>query len=373
MERFIEKEGKKLRYGYTTGSCATAAAKAAAMMLISPIRPHTVMIDTPKGWDLNIHVYPVEVKADHATCYVIKDAGDDPDVTHGMRIYATVKKTDNKAIRIRGGVGIGTVTKKGLRIPVGEAAINPTPLMTIEKEVRQVLPFGQGVEVTIYAPEGEAIAKKTFNANLGIIGGISIIGTSGIVEPMSEDALMDTLKVELGIKKANHGDRLVYVFGNFGRDYAVTHKIEDNYIQKISNFVAFMMEEACKQGFKKILFIGHVGKMVKVAAGIKNTHSKYGDGRMASIATCGEACQVDDAVIEKIHGCNTTDEAVEYLKKHGKADDVFQYMAKKCQQVCEHMCQDKVQVECIIFSTIHGTLGRSVGVEKILGYFVNEA
>ncbi|QUI21791.1 cobalamin biosynthesis protein CbiD [Vallitalea pronyensis] len=369
MERFIEKEGKKLRYGYTTGSCATAAAKAAAMMLMHDIKPQSVLIGTPKGWDLNIPVYPVEEGADYATCYVIKDAGDDPDVTHGMRIYATVKKTDQEGIRIQGGVGIGTVTKKGLRISVGQSAINPTPLMTIDKEVRQVLPAGQGVDITIFAPEGEAIAKKTFNANLGIIGGISIIGTSGIVEPMSEDALMDTLKVELGIKKANHGNWLVYVFGNFGRDYAMAHKIEEKYIQKISNFVAFMMEEAYRQGFRKILFIGHVGKMVKVAAGSQNTHSKYGDGRMASIAACAAACHVNETVIQKIHGCNTTDEAVGLLKAHGKAEEVFEHMAEKCQQVCQGMCHNKVQVACIIFSTIHGTLGRSADAEDMLTYF----
>lgn len=368
MERYINKGGKSLRYGYTTGSCATAAAKGAAMMLLSGREIHSIMLDTPRGWELAIPVHPVEIREDRATCYVIKDAGDDPDVTHGMRIYGQVKLSNTEGISISGGTGIGIVTKEGLQIPVGDHAINPTPRRTIKEAIRQVLPH-QGVEVMIYAPEGEAIAKKTFNANLGILGGISIIGTSGIVEPMSEDALLDTLKVELGVKKAYYEDGLVYVFGNYGRDYALELGIMDAYIQKMSNYVAYMMRQAEELSFKKVLLVGHVGKMVKVATGRENTHSKYGDGRMASIGHCARVCGVGESIINQILDCNTTDEAVAILEKNNKAKAVFGYMAGLCQQVLETMAAKQVQVGCIIFSTIHGQLGASINAWELLEGF----
>jgi cobalt-precorrin-5B (C1)-methyltransferase len=194
MERYIEKNSKRLRYGYTTGSCAAAAAKAAVLALYEE-KVSVIDIDTPKGWNITIDVfYEVCQKGTHS--YVIKDAGDDPDVTHGIKIHAIARKSPGEEpIRIQAGVGIGIVTKKGLSVEVGEPAINPVPLQMIRTEVNKVLPSQESVTISIFVPEGIEIAKRTFNKKLGILGGISILGTTGIVEPMSEKALLDTFNL----------------------------------------------------------------------------------------------------------------------------------------------------------------------------------
>lgn len=365
LERTIEKHGKKLRYGYTTGSCAAAAAKAAALKLLEGEAVTYMTIDTPKGWLLNIEVFHIPSTGNSATCYVLKDGGDDPDATHGMEIYATVILTKASSIEIEGGIGIGRVTKKGLRISVGNAAINPVPLRMIEKELRSVLPKGQGAQVIIFAPEGIEVAKKTFNAKLGILGGISILGTSGIVEPMSEGAFSDALKVELQVKVARGRKTMAYVFGNFGRDYLGDHYNED-LIHKTSNFVQDMMEAAESVGIEEVLYVGHIGKMAKVAGGMGNTHSKYGDNRMRSIADCGKVVGLTEAEQALILGANTSDEAVEILDTLGQRKPVMEEMLKRCKHACEAMSHHKVKVACVIFSTVHGTLGMTEDGKRLM-------
>lgn len=365
MDKYIEKDGKKLRYGYTTGSCATMAAKAGLYTLIGRGRQDMVRIMTPKGWPLEVEVHYKKITEETVKCYVTKDAGDDPDVTHGLQVFAKVSFRDDGLINIFGGEGIGTVTKKGLSVSVGQSAINPTPLNMIKEEVKALKQKNQGFDIEISAPAGVELAKKTFNPMLGIEGGISIIGTSGIVEPMSEDAFKASLKVELSVLRAKGRKKLFFVFGNFGRDYLGKAVPEDK-IQKTSNFVAYMLQAASDLGFEEILYIGHAGKMVKVAAGMTNTHSKHGDHRMTSLADCGKAIGLGSEGRGSLLKANTTDEAVEILDNYQKRDKVFEEVANRCKTQCEKMAGNRLKVECLVFTTIYGTLAKSSGVDRLM-------
>lgn len=355
MDRFIEKNGKKLRYGYTTGSCATAAAKAATWMLMNQKILESIEIDTPKGWILNIPVEDIELSETRAKCSVTKDAGDDPDVTHGMKVYAEVCLSDE--YKLCGGTGIGIVTKPGLSVAIGESAINPVPRKMIKQAVHEVLPEGKTVEVIISAPEGVERAKKTFNPKLGIVGGLSIIGTSGIVEPMSEDALKETMRVELKMLRAGGHENIIFAPGNYGRDYARDNTLDDTRLVKTSNFIGFMMDEAEKQEVSSVLWIGHLGKMVKVASGIFQTHSKYADGRMETIAAHLALLEAPVSLIQAVMKSNTTDEAVDHVKAAGYMQ-VFDQIANAISDRCIDRAHGEVEVGTIIFTKAHGYLGR---------------
>ena len=306
--KFIIKDNKELRFGYTTGSCAAAAAQAAARMLFTGAVVASVKLTTPKG--IQLFLEPVEAKwsEDEASCAIQKDAGDDPDVTDGLLIYARVRKCsreyaamrqkeygwsqplksegmseEHPVIRLRGGAGIGIVTMPGLEQPIGAPAINRIPRQMILNEVQGVCEeygYGEGIEVTIWAPDGGKLAEKTFNPQLGIQGGISILGTSGIVEPMSEQALVATIELEMRQKAVNQ-KYLLITPGNYGMDY-----LKGNFpfgpeeAVKCSNYVGQTIDLAVNLGLKGILFVAHIGKFIKVAGGVMNTHSREADARM---------------------------------------------------------------------------------------------
>ncbi len=355
MDRFIEKNGKKLRYGFTTGTSAAAAAKAAAFMLSNDVQIDSIEIDTPKGWILEIPIIEVERTADYVKCCVVKDAGDDPDVTHGMKFYAKVSWADE--YKLMGGIGIGKVTKPGMQVPIGDPAINPVPRKMIYEGVHSVIPKDKTVCVEISAPKGVERCKRTFNPKLGIIGGISIIGTSGIVEPMSEDALKDTMKVELRVLLASGHSDVIFSPGNFGRDFAKANGLNSEMLVKTSNFIGFMMDEAEKQGVKKILWVGHLGKMVKVAGGIFQTHSSYSDGRMEVLTANLALMDAPLRLCEKVMASNTTDEAVEYIREFGY-DEVFNILANKVSQRCKFRAGNNIDVATVLFTKTHGFLGQ---------------
>ncbi|KDR96513.1 cobalt-precorrin 5B C1-methyltransferase [Peptoclostridium litorale DSM 5388] len=365
MERYIVKGGKRLRYGYTTGSCATAAAKAAALMLISGKIVDSISIDTPKGWKLEIDVYGGSIKDGGASCFVVKDGGDDPDVTNGMKIYADVALKDEMGIEIRGGEGVGRVTRKGIGIDIGKPAINKTPLKTIEEEVRGVIGEGRGAIVTISAPEGVDIAKRTFNPRLGIEGGISIIGTSGIVEPMSEDAIKESMLLELGMLKEAGAKAAVLAPGNYGRDFCIQNGIDENIIVKTSNYAGFMIESAAQKGFEKILWVGHIGKLVKIAGGVFNTHSRVADARMETIsALCGMRGAGAD-VIKSIMESITTEEAVDIIIENNLSG-VFEDIADRVSKKSRMYSYDQIEVASAIFSQKHGLLAMCPGAKDML-------
>ncbi|MBE7447083.1 MAG: cobalamin biosynthesis protein CbiD [Planctomycetia bacterium] len=263
-----------LRTGYTTGSCATAAAKAATFGLFKGKIPDEVEIDTPAGIKLRLKIIDKRLTDNYADCSVLKDAGDDPDVTNGCKVQARVERTSGETIEIDGGEGVGRVTKPGLQVPVGYAAINPVPRSMIENAVREVIGRSTGAKVVISVPNGRVLGEKTFNPKLGILGGISIIGTTGIVRPMSEDAFKTSLLCGLDIARGIGYDTVVLVPGNLGERSMLNliHIPKDQIIQ-ISNFVGFMLEAAGERHFKKIILAGHPGKLVKLLRGDFHTHS----------------------------------------------------------------------------------------------------
>lgn len=319
MEEYIVKDGKKLRLGYTTGSCAAAASKAAAWMLLTGRRKENIQINTPKGITLNLNVLQIRMEDDAVSCAIEKDSGDDPDVTKGSLVFARVTRTERPEITIDGGQGVGRVTKRGLDQPVGSAAINSVPRQMILEnleEVCRLTDYHGGLSVVISVPDGEELAKKTFNPRLGIIGGISILGTTGIVEPMSEQALVDTIRVELQQRKANGAEYVLLTPGNYGSDYIQREiGIDPKTAVLTSNFIGDALDICKELGFRGALLIGHIGKLVKIAGGMLNTHSKYGDCRMEIMTAHAGAAGLLSSRIEEMLDCATCDDAIRILKE----------------------------------------------------------
>ena len=359
---YVYFKGKKLRYGYTTGSSATAATKAALMYLLDDSKHDIpeVTIKLPSGNPLTISVNSLEKKENSILASVIKDGGDDPDVTHGLEIYSKVSLRNDSKINIFGGIGVGKVTKKGLPVALGNSAINPVPLKMIRETVEEMLPEGLGADVEIFVPKGEETAKKTLNAKLGIIGGISILGTTGIVKPMSEESWKASLAIELKMALENAGNgEAIFLFGNRGKQY-LSDNFEDNISQAIviSNFVGYMFDRACEFEAKKIYFIGELGKFVKVAGGIFHTHSRVSDAKMEILTANALLVGESTENMKKIMASNTTEEATKYIEK----TEVYNLLAEKAKQKCEEYCRRngwELKVETLIISAEKEVLGNS--------------
>lgn len=370
MEEFQFSQGKNLRCGYTTGSCATAAAKAAATMLLGGTRVDCVHIDTPKGIGLNLEPLEVEMCADYVSCAIRKDSGDDPDDTHGILVYARVEKAAGEGVEICGGVGVGVVTKPGLACPVGSPAINPTPRKMIISEVTKVMQaynYKAGLKVTISMPEGVEIAKKTFNPRLGILGGLSVLGTSGIVEPMSEKALVETMYVEMNAQKAKGTKDLLVFFGNYGEDF--TRDIMQLDLDKAvtcSNFVGELLDYAVFCGFETLLLIGHSGKLVKLSQGVMNTHSKYADCRTELMALQAMFHGASPDVGKEIYKCMTTDEVTKVLKREGLFEVVIQEVVDRIDYYMQHRVHGKIKTGALMFSNVYGILGQTKEAESLV-------
>lgn len=333
MAQVLSESGDLLRTGYTTGACATAAAKHALKECLSTL-PHfdttSIEILSPDGALLKgIDAILLEKTEYYAKAKVIKDAGDDYDVTDGIEIFAEVTLIPaSDLFVIEGGEGVGRVTKPGLQIPVGAYAINPKPLQMLESNLKPLLPNGMGLRVIISAPKGVLLAEKTFNPRLGIVGGISIIGTTGIVRPMSEDAFKRSIYVELQQKRALGNTSLILVPGKHGENFAVNQLgLEHATIVHMSNFVGFTLSAAEKLGFTDIKVIGHIGKLIKVAGGIFNTHSKVADARNEIVVAHLALLKAPFELIEKIYTANTTDEISDILFETTYAS-VFENIAK---------------------------------------------
>ncbi|MGE4283637.1 MAG: cobalt-precorrin-5B (C(1))-methyltransferase CbiD [Clostridia bacterium] len=358
--------GKKLRRGFTTGSCAAAASKAAVMMLLENKIIESVEIDTPKGWRVSLPIKQVEKLDREVRCCVVKDGGDDPDVTHGIEIYAHARLIDSKHIIIKAGEGVGVVTRPGLQVKVGEPAINPVPREMILKEVREVLPEDKGVQITISVPSGQEIGKKTFNPRLGIIGGISILGTTGIVEPMSEEAWKESLALELSMLTAAGHRAVVLVPGNYGEHLAVeTLHIDKSIIVRTSNFIGYMIEKCVEYGFERVLMVGHLGKLVKVAAGIFYTHSHTADARAEIVTAYAAAQGADIDTVQALLQSNTTEQAVEILEQAG-ITGVYDMIANRVSIRCKQKSRDALEVGTIIFTLEKGILSMNKEAKKIL-------
>ena len=318
-QAFVWKDQKKLRMGYTTGSCAAAAAKAAARMLFLGEEIRQVSLMTPKGIRLYLDVEDILRMKDKVRCAIRKDAGDDPDVTDQILVYAEVSKTEGKQITLDGGVGVGRITRKGLEQDIGDAAINKVPRAMIREAVEKEKERGGytgGLSVIISIPDGAELAKKTFNPRLGIEGGLSVLGTTGIVEPMSEKALTDTIFLEMKMLRENGNEYCYLVPGNYGSDFLKEALGYDgNLAVKCSNYIGESIDHAVRLGMKGILLIGHVGKLIKVAAGVMNTHSRQADCRMEVFASHAAMAGADPETVKKIMESITTAEMTELLEK----------------------------------------------------------
>ena len=301
FEMYVDSDGKKLRCGYTTGSCSAGAAKAAAMVLFGKAEDlKEIQITSPKNIKIDMPIESVIKGNEYAECSILKFSGDDPDITNGIEIKAKVRRIgqnedivhtlsdyddieNGEMIYLRGGKGVGTVTKNGLFVPKGEPAINPVPRKMIREAVLSVLPDGERVEVIISIPQGEETAKKTFNPRLGIEGGISVLGTTGIVYPMSEDALKASIKLEINQRSLNK-DKLVLTFGNLGEKYCKELGYNEDEIVICSNYVGFALECCVSCKVKSVVLVGHIGKMSKIAYGCFNTHSRINGVRLEVFA-----------------------------------------------------------------------------------------
>ena len=370
-----------MRYGFTTGSCAAAAAAAACYMLLTGRKKEEMTILTPKGISYTAKLVDISINESSAACAIVKDGGDDPDITTGAHIVAEAAflqkespqkdKTDAvQQIIIRGGKGVGRVTKPGLDQPVGEAAINHVPREMIEKEVRRICAlcdYNGKLQVTISVPEGEEIAQKTFNPRLGITGGISILGTSGIVEPMSSQALLDTIQVELRQKKAMGQQMIAVTPGNYGLDFmkeAFAYDLDKSV--KCSNFIGNTIDMAAETGFCGMLLTGHIGKLVKVSGGIMNTHSKEGDCRMELLAAAALKSGGSKTQALEILEAVTTEEGIRILQEGGNLQMTMQILMEKIMFYLQKRAAGRLQIECMMYANGYGLLAESSGAEAML-------
>ncbi|MDN6633805.1 MAG: cobalt-precorrin-5B (C(1))-methyltransferase CbiD, partial [Enterobacterales bacterium] len=304
-----------------------------------------------------------------ASAAIRKDGGDDVDATHGMLIFAQVTLNDSGSISIVGGEGVGTVTRKGIGLPVGSSAINRTPLHTIEEAVREVIGPERGAEIVIFAPEGEERAQKTYNGRLGILGGISIIGTSGIVTPMSEESWKRSLALELEIKRAQGITSVILVPGNHGERFVQEQmQLNGDRVVTMSNFVGYMLQEAQRLGFRRVVLVGHLGKLIKVAAGIFHTHSHIADGRMETLVTRLALMGAPRELLQAVFECSTTEAAMELIEQHGLQavyNDIAQAICARINQMLRFAVQP-LQCDAVLFSFDNIVLGSNRPVNDIV-------
>lgn len=365
LRHYVTKNGKTMRCGYTTGACAAGAAGAATEMLLTRRPVERVDMDTPKGIRLRLDILDAEIGPDFACCAVQKDSGDDPDITNGILVYATARKAD-AGIVIDGGAGVGRVTKPGLDQPVGAAAINSVPRQMIAGQVRDACErcgYMGGIEITISIPEGAALAKRTFNPRIGIEGGLSVIGTTGIVEPMSNAALVDTIKVELSVLAASGARDVLLCPGNYGETFA-RERLGLSMERQVStsNFIGEGVQAAVSAGFERILLVGHIGKLVKLGIGMTNTHSQNGDGRMETLIACALARGGELDLLRRIQGCVTTDAALDALGEAGMLGPVMDLLGQRIQATLERWVPARVEIGFICFTNAQphaGVLAKS--------------
>ena len=370
-DNYVYYNGRKLRKGFTTGTTATAATVVAIRTLLNQEPQETVTVHAANGKTAIFDVEQTDFDEQQASCAIKKDGGDDQDATDGTLIFATVKLRDDNEIHLDGGKGVGRVTKEGLANKPGMPAINPTPRRVIKAAAREELGEKRGVDIVISVPEGERIAKLTYNPRLGIVGGISILGTSGVVTPMSESSWKHSISIEMNIHRKRGDNTIVLVPGNYGEDFAKDELgIPNAKIVQMSNFVGYVLHETQRLGFTKVLIVGDLGKMIKVAGGIFSTHSKDADARaeimVANLALMGG---VPTAFLRKINQCLTTISMIKMIDEAGY-QDVYQMIADKIKLRAEKLLAHRephVEIDAVIFSRESGFLAASKPFQEIKG------
>lgn len=357
-----------LRRGWTTGSCAAAASQAAAILLLTGSAPAEIRLLTPGGVTFNLPVEQASLHDGEAVCAVRKDAGDDPDITNGVLISSAVRRADS-GIVIDGGSGVGRVTRPGLAEPVGEAAINPGPRAQIKAALERAAQengYEGGFSVVISVENGEELALQTYNSHLGIIGGISILGTSGIVEPMSEKALVDTICLEMDSLYAA-GQRVAFLCpGNYGADFARdTLGLDLERAVKCSNFIGEAFDHAAYRGYPEILLVGHAGKLVKMAAGVMNTHSSVADARQEIFTAHAALCGAPRETLEGLMAAISVDACVELLDEVNLRRSVLSRIGREMETRIALRMKGQARVEFIMFTGKYGVLAESAGARAL--------
>lgn len=370
----IRSGNQNLKCGYTTGTCAALAAGGAAYLLLTRSVPEVLSILTPKGWEVAVTPDTCEMQADSAVCSVIKDAGDDPDATDGMAVFASVSYAEEPGITIDGGEGVGRVTRPGLDQPVGAAAINHVPRSMIRDQVEAVCQeagYSGGLNVIISIPGGEEKAKHTFNPKLGIEGGLSVLGTSGIVEPMSQQALLDTLHLEIRQAAAEGAKNLILTPGNYGQDYLQSVGLDSLGVPviKCSNFIGDALDMAAAEHFQAVLLVGHIGKLIKVAGGIMNTHSSVADCRMEVLTAYAARHGASPELCQELLQAATTNAGLDLLQDPELRDAVFQDLADATQKHLEYRVKDAYPIGAIVFSNETGELYQTSTAEPLIRAF----
>lgn len=415
MSTTLPKNEQGLRFGYTTGSCATAAAAAASQMLLGAADVSAVTLLTPKGIELSLDIEDITIVLERleanqcedtktaqqcvywgikresgndsvgarkcVRCGVKKDAGDDPDITDGIMVYAVAEFSDMPGVQIEGGIGVGRVTRPGLDQPVGAAAINHVPREMITQEVSRVMEracYDGGIRITIEIPEGVTLATKTFNPRLGIEGGISVLGTSGIVEPMSEEALKATIRAELSVRRAEGYENVILVPGNYGLDFLreramsrddqqnglaystdqlqAENNIDVDSAVKCSNFIGDAIDMVATLGFKEVLLVGHIGKLIKLSGGIFNTHSRQADARIDLLVSAGVRADVPQEILKKLYDTVTTEDALRILDEHHMLCPVMDAVKERVDYYLRQRAGGRLLIRAILFSNVYGEL-----------------
>jgi len=351
----------KHNYGYTTGSCAAGAAKGAAYGLLQGTIPDTVDLTTPADVTLKLNLIHRRVGKDFAECAVRKYSGDDPDITNGCEVYVRVTRSEANGVRFIGGDGVGLVTKPGLQISQGEPAINPVPRSMIKDSLKEVLGKHGGLEISVSVPEGKKLAKKTFNGRLGIVDGISIIGTTGIVRPMSLDSFKVSLLCGLDVAKAAGHDSIVLVPGSIGETGFLKHfNISKYQVIQMSNFVGFMLDEAVKRGFSNVIIGGHPGKLAKLIRGDFNTHSSKSKPANDILIKIFKREKISSALINELNDSSTVEGMVEIIKEHNFMQ-VFDRIADDVQSAAGRHILSKAKIGTILFDMRKNIIGVSKG------------
>ena len=367
---------KKLAWGYTTGTCAQAATKAAMQMLFTGEQADHIQVGLPNGEMLTLELYDIKIAyaaqedrlPSSVSCAVKKDSGDDPDITDGVLVYSKVQRTKGRERVLRGGQGIGQVTKPGLEQPIGSPAINQVRKMILQEvgEACEEAGYSGGIEVEISIPDGERLARKTFNPRLGITGGLSILGTSGRVEPMSEQALIDTIRLEIQVRMAGGSRHLVIAPGNYGLTFLRdAYGIEEKAVIKCSNYIGQTLDMASEQGCKGILVAGHIGKLIKVAGGIMNTHSRWADCRMEILASAALRAGLSGKQSRRLLEAMTTDDALAMISD-GERRMVMEQVMGQIQRYLEYRAGEEMETGAVVFSNVYGILGKTDLADDLL-------
>ena len=391
MEEYVIKNQKKLRLGITTGTCSAAAAQAAAMQLLLGVENHAVTLRTPKGMTVSVPVYLLESDSRKASYKVVKDSGDDPDVTNGTDVCVTVEyvkqrvreQTDGSQDRscaftsesfpyltLDGGIGIGRVMKEGLEQAVGQAAINRVPRQMIFAAVADVCEKANVCEplhITVWMPEGETLAKRTFNPKLGIEGGLSVLGTSGILEPMSEQAIVATIETEIRQLHAVGEEKVLVTPGNYGQAYASEYLgLDLAKSVKSSNYIGDTIDLATSYGLKELLMVGTTAQMLTPAAGIFKTPSTVADGRGEIFAVHAAMAGAEAKVVQEIYDCINTDRMLDVVEREGLREAVMQSILAAIEKHVAGRIGDTMRFGVIVFSEKYGYLGQTSDAEREL-------